>query len=213
MGSRVDLLCEPDDGLEVDVGLLFLMKENELAGLAIDYARVGAEGDADDEQSEMIKKGTEKGVPGVQERLCFRTFGTEDGELEKRKEMKFWLPITPLSDRHVLPIESWPAAKASLSSSPTQMPSILSLLIHGLALLALLPALASAHMIEVPAGKKECFFEDLHVHDKVRPHTPHPFNMPHSSPDDGHVSSRRRRPIRYRLLGVHNFEHAPGAVV
>ncbi|KAJ2933676.1 hypothetical protein H1R20_g3405, partial [Candolleomyces eurysporus] len=47
------------------------------------------------------------------------------------------------------------------------MASILSLLIHGLALLALLPALVSAHMIEVPAGKKECFFEDLHVHDKM----------------------------------------------
>ncbi|RXW21191.1 hypothetical protein EST38_g4688 [Candolleomyces aberdarensis] len=47
------------------------------------------------------------------------------------------------------------------------MPSILSLLIHGLALVALLPALVSAHMVEVPAGKKECFFEDLHVHDKM----------------------------------------------
>ncbi|KAG8746791.1 p24 complex component [Ceratobasidium sp. 414] len=27
--------------------------------------------------------------------------------------------------------------------------------------------LAGAHMIEVPAGKKECFFEDLHVNDKM----------------------------------------------
>lgn len=27
--------------------------------------------------------------------------------------------------------------------------------------------LAGAHMIDVPAGKKECFFEDLHVHDKM----------------------------------------------
>ncbi len=26
----------------------------------------------------------------------------------------------------------------------------------------------SAHMMEVPASKKECFFEDLHVNDKVR---------------------------------------------
>lgn len=28
-------------------------------------------------------------------------------------------------------------------------------------------SLVSAHSIEVTAGRKECFFEDLHVHDKV----------------------------------------------
>ncbi|EAU84515.2 COPII-coated vesicle protein [Coprinopsis cinerea okayama7 len=33
--------------------------------------------------------------------------------------------------------------------------------------LAFMVSLASAHMIEVAAGKKECFFEDLHVHDKM----------------------------------------------
>ena len=33
--------------------------------------------------------------------------------------------------------------------------------------LALLHSLVSAHMIEVAAGKKECFFEDLHINDKV----------------------------------------------
>lgn len=36
-----------------------------------------------------------------------------------------------------------------------------------LSVLIILPLLVSAHLIEVPAGKKECFFEDLHVHDKV----------------------------------------------
>jgi hypothetical protein len=36
-----------------------------------------------------------------------------------------------------------------------------------LSVLILLPLLVSAHSIEVAAGKKECFFEDLHVHDKV----------------------------------------------
>ncbi|TEB35355.1 hypothetical protein FA13DRAFT_1762536 [Coprinellus micaceus] len=45
--------------------------------------------------------------------------------------------------------------------------STIFLVIHALALLAWLPALISSHMIEVPAGKKECFFEDLHVHDKM----------------------------------------------
>ncbi|KAH9936939.1 emp24/gp25L/p24 family/GOLD-domain-containing protein [Amylocystis lapponica] len=34
-------------------------------------------------------------------------------------------------------------------------------------LLFILPALVSAHMIEVPASKKECFFEDLHINDKM----------------------------------------------
>ena len=38
-----------------------------------------------------------------------------------------------------------------------------------LAFLLVAPLLVSGHMIEVPASKKECFFEDLHVHDKVRP--------------------------------------------
>jgi hypothetical protein len=39
-------------------------------------------------------------------------------------------------------------------------------------LLVLLAAAAEGvygHTIEVPAGKKECFFEDLHVNDQVRP--------------------------------------------
>ncbi|KAL1741587.1 emp24/gp25L/p24 family/GOLD-domain-containing protein [Schizophyllum fasciatum] len=35
-----------------------------------------------------------------------------------------------------------------------------------LSLLLLLP-LVAAHIIDVPAGKKECFFEDLHVQDKM----------------------------------------------
>ncbi|KAF9452200.1 supernatant protein factor, C-terminal domain-containing protein [Macrolepiota fuliginosa MF-IS2] len=33
--------------------------------------------------------------------------------------------------------------------------------------LVILPLLASGHAIEVAAGKKDCFFEDLHVHDKM----------------------------------------------
>jgi len=32
---------------------------------------------------------------------------------------------------------------------------------------ALLPILVSAHMIEVAASRKECFFEDLHVNDQM----------------------------------------------
>ncbi|KIK08531.1 hypothetical protein K443DRAFT_672548 [Laccaria amethystina LaAM-08-1] len=31
----------------------------------------------------------------------------------------------------------------------------------------LLPTLISAHLVEVPAGKKDCYFEDLHKHDKM----------------------------------------------
>ncbi|KAH7930020.1 supernatant protein factor, C-terminal domain-containing protein [Leucogyrophana mollusca] len=34
-------------------------------------------------------------------------------------------------------------------------------------LLTLLPVLVSPHMIEIPASKKECFFEDLHEHDQM----------------------------------------------
>ncbi|KAJ7117339.1 emp24/gp25L/p24 family/GOLD-domain-containing protein [Mycena crocata] len=36
-----------------------------------------------------------------------------------------------------------------------------------LSLLLLLPPFLSAHLIDVDAGKKECFFEDLHQHDKM----------------------------------------------
>ncbi|KAJ7667727.1 emp24/gp25L/p24 family/GOLD-domain-containing protein [Mycena polygramma] len=36
-----------------------------------------------------------------------------------------------------------------------------------LSLLLLLAPLISAHLIDVDAGKKECFFEDLHQHDKM----------------------------------------------
>lgn len=41
--------------------------------------------------------------------------------------------------------------------------------LRALAWLALFSALAAAHIIEVSAGNKECFFEDLHKSDKV-PH-------------------------------------------
>lgn len=43
-----------------------------------------------------------------------------------------------------------------------------SLLLLWVSLLITLSAFVSAHMIEVSAGKKECFFEDLHINDKVR---------------------------------------------
>ena len=36
-----------------------------------------------------------------------------------------------------------------------------------LSILCILPSLVSSHMIDIPASKKECFFEDLHVNDKV----------------------------------------------
>ena len=42
-----------------------------------------------------------------------------------------------------------------------------SILLTCLSILTLITFLVNAHLIEVPAGKKECFFEDLHVHDKV----------------------------------------------
>ncbi|KAI0938237.1 hypothetical protein AcV7_003477 [Taiwanofungus camphoratus] len=42
-----------------------------------------------------------------------------------------------------------------------------SLLLLWVSLLLTLSAFVSAHMIEVSAGKKECFFEDLHINDKM----------------------------------------------
>ncbi|KAF4619904.1 hypothetical protein D9613_005532 [Agrocybe pediades] len=42
-----------------------------------------------------------------------------------------------------------------------------SFLLSCLTFLLIIPSLISAHLIEVAAGKKECFFEDLHVHDKM----------------------------------------------
>jgi len=34
-------------------------------------------------------------------------------------------------------------------------------------ILTILPSFVSAHLVEVTAGKKECFFEDLHINDKM----------------------------------------------
>ncbi|KAF8204904.1 COPII-coated vesicle protein [Pholiota molesta] len=42
-----------------------------------------------------------------------------------------------------------------------------SLLFTSLSILILVSSIVNAHLIEVSAGKKECFFEDLHVHDKM----------------------------------------------
>ncbi|KAF5369987.1 hypothetical protein D9758_001300 [Tetrapyrgos nigripes] len=41
------------------------------------------------------------------------------------------------------------------------------LILAWLALSCLLQSVVYAHMIDVPAGKKECFFEDLHKQDKM----------------------------------------------
>lgn len=40
-------------------------------------------------------------------------------------------------------------------------------LLSAILAVVLLPSSATAHMIELAAGKKECFFEDLHADDKV----------------------------------------------
>jgi hypothetical protein len=40
-------------------------------------------------------------------------------------------------------------------------------LLSSLFILSLLSSSISAHLIEVTAGKKECFFEDLHINDKM----------------------------------------------
>jgi len=71
-----------------------------------------------------------------------------------------------------------------------------------LSVLILLPLLVSAHLIEVSAGKKECFFEDLHVHDKVHMHSSRSWwaQVGHVL-DDCIIPSRRRGALRYRLLG------------
>ncbi|KAF7353024.1 Supernatant protein factor [Mycena venus] len=45
--------------------------------------------------------------------------------------------------------------------------SVRQLVTAWLSLLLLLPPFLSAHLIDVDAGKKECFFEDLHQHDKM----------------------------------------------
>lgn len=50
--------------------------------------------------------------------------------------------------------------------SPTTMPRLHDLL-PCLFILSVLSSLISAHLIEVAAGKKECFFEDLHINDKM----------------------------------------------
>lgn len=69
-----------------------------------------------------------------------------------------------------------------------------------LALALIIPALVSAHLIEVPAGKKECFFEDLHIHDKVRANGLKNMCLYINWTifiDDSHVPGRRRGALRH----------------
>jgi len=68
--------------------------------------------------------------------------------------------------------------------------------------LPLLQSWVSAHMIEVGAGKKECFFEDLHKNDKVcMVLLMLLFDIDGLCIDDGDISSWRGRSSRYRFLG------------
>ena len=64
--------------------------------------------------------------------------------------------------------------------------------------------LASSNLIEIPASKKECFFEDLHVNDQVRVTAlPRISNLTHLLfvPDDCYVPGWRRRSLGHRFLG------------
>jgi hypothetical protein len=84
------------------------------------------------------------------------------------------------------------------------LPTMLALL------LATLLPLVSAHIIHVGASTKDCFFEDLNHNDKVAvlgiAEVLHVLN---TAADDRHVSSRRRRTARYRLLGAHATRFSP----
>jgi len=76
-----------------------------------------------------------------------------------------WDPVTLI--RGQFPVVSCPFCTAKDQHQTATM-SRLYTLFSCLTFLIFIPSLISAHLIEVPAGKKECFFEDLHVHDKVR---------------------------------------------
>jgi hypothetical protein len=69
-------------------------------------------------------------------------------------------------------------------------------------LLEILP-LATAHIIHVAASKKDCFFEDLNINDKVSYGVvPVRGVMNELFPvDDCHISSWRWRATRHRFLG------------
>lgn len=56
--------------------------------------------------------------------------------------------------------------RSGIQNSPT-MPRLYTLF-ASLVLIVYIPYLTLAHTIQVAAGKKECFFEDLHINDQVR---------------------------------------------
>ena len=70
--------------------------------------------------------------------------------------------------RSVGEVYCWEDRLCILTSTTMLRPYTPTLSIMWLSLLLVLPLFVSGHMIEVPASKKECFFEDLHVNDKVR---------------------------------------------
>lgn len=62
---------------------------------------------------------------------------------------------------------------------------------------------AASHLIEVPAAKKECFFEDLHINDQVQRLAQR--QLDHLTyrpiPDDRYIPSWGWRSLRHRFLG------------
>jgi hypothetical protein len=74
-----------------------------------------------------------------------------------------------------------------------------SMLLLTTLVLAFAPFLAAGHIIEVSAGKKECFFEDLHSNDKVPGSLPPRlcFRFLKRILDDCNISSRRWWTSRY----------------
>jgi hypothetical protein len=100
-------------------------------------------------------------------------------------------------------VSSLSTSKAQLSVM-TRIPYTQTLAAVWLALLFSLQSLVQGHMIDVPAGKKECFFEDLHKMDKVCPSIDRlnfQLNQFNCTQDDSNVSSGRGRTPRHRLLG------------
>lgn len=86
-------------------------------------------------------------------------------------------------------------------TSTCSMPHRSSISARVLIWLSLVACIASAYMVEVPASRKECFFEDLHENDKARIRKPTAIEVLTQTIDDSNLSSRRWGTHGYRFLG------------
>jgi len=168
----IDLFSQFDDWFKVNVGLFLLqIKVGNFCEMPKSHTMEIDQSKKIQSRHETTKTKTYSGCKGIlvvchDYKLCrnyknkrenLKCSGSHAPEILTAKTVIVAVPTL------ANPTANAPAPSKSIMSVYTQR-----LFLGWLSLLCFLQALVHAHMIDVVAGKKECFFEDLHKQDKVR---------------------------------------------